>query len=133
MLPRGIALRIRPAAGAILCSMFAAVALCGCSKRASIKTPSGIVLRSQSVSLPAHGREFAGGPEAGMANTYCLMCHSGGMVMTQPQLTLAQWQAELHKMISTYGCPLPVANIDQLAQFLAQASQNPASLTAAPR
>ena len=65
MLPRGIALRIRPAAGAILCSMFAAVALCGCSRRASIKTPSGIVLRSQSVSLPAHGREFAGGPEAG--------------------------------------------------------------------
>ncbi len=123
---------MKPAATAVLC-LIAAAALCGCSKRASIKTPSGIVLRSQRVSLPAHGRDFAGSPEAGVANTYCLMCHSGGMVMTQPQLTPAQWQAELHKMISTYGCPLPVGNIDQLAQFLAQAGQRPASYGAGTR
>jgi len=108
-------------------------ALWGCSKRAAIKTPAGIVLRSQSISLPSHGRQFTGGAQASVANTYCLMCHSGGMVMTQPPLGIAQWQTELHKMITTYGCPLPVNDIDQLAPFVAQASQNPDSLAAPPR
>jgi len=60
------------------------------------------------------------------------MCHSGGMVLTQPPLTLSQWQAELRKMIKTYGCPLPQNDVDELAQFIAQASLNPASLAPAP-
>jgi hypothetical protein len=122
--------RMKPLTSALLA--IALMALSGCSKPAAIKTPTGIVLRSQRISLPSHGREFAGGPQASVANTYCLMCHSGGMVMTQPPLTITQWQAELHKMITTYACPLPVNDIDQLAPFIAQASRNPDSLVAAP-
>jgi hypothetical protein len=113
----------------ILVLSAAAIALGGCLKRSLITTPGGIVLRSQRISLPAHGREFSGGPQSSVANTYCLMCHSGGMVMTQPPMSVAQWQAELQKMIKIYACPLPQGDIDGLAPFIAQASQNSSSLS----
>lgn len=118
---------MKPVAAVFLCLSAAAIALPGCARHPPIKAPGGIVLRSQRISLPAHGREFSGGPQAAVANTYCLMCHSGGMVMTQPPLTLSRWQAELRKMIKTYGCPLPQSDIDELAQYIAHASE-----TAAP-
>ena len=111
----------------LLCLSAAAISLSGCAKHPSIRAPFGIVLRSQRISLPTHGREFSGGPQASVANTYCLMCHSGGMVMTQPPLTLPQWQAELHKMIKTYGCPLPQSDIDELAQYMTHASATAAA------
>ncbi len=121
---------MKPATAILLCLWGAAIALAGCVRHPAIKAPGAIVLRSQRITLPAHGRQFSGGPQASVANTYCLMCHSGGMVMTQPPLTLAQWQAELHKMIAAYGCPLPGGNIAELAQFIAQSNQN---LTASAR
>ncbi len=108
----------------------AAFAISGCMKQTLITTPGGIVLRSQHISLPSHGREFSGAPESSVANTYCLMCHSGGMVLTQPPLDLAQWQNEVRKMIKVYGCPLPGSDVDQVAQFIAHASQNPPPLSA---
>lgn len=114
---------MKSASAVVLCASVVAIALYGCAKHPPINAPGGIVLRSQRISLPAHGREFSGGPQASVANTYCLMCHSGGMVMTQPPLTLAQWQTELRKMINTYGCPLPQSDVDELAQYIAHANE----------
>ena len=51
------------------------------------------------------------------------MCHSGGMVLTQPPLSLPAWKAELNKMIKSYGCPLPESDIDELAQFIQHQNQ----------
>jgi hypothetical protein len=118
---------MKPVAAIFLCLSAAAFALSACARHPAIKAPGGIVLRSQRISLPAHGRQFSGGPQSSVANTYCLMCHSGGMVMTQPPLTLSQWQAELHKMVKVYGCPLPQGNINELAQFIAHASETAAA------
>jgi cytochrome c5 len=112
------------AVAVVFLCLSAVTAMCGCAKHWPIKAPGGIVLRSQRIYLPAHGRAFSGDPQASVANTYCLMCHSGGMVMTQPPLTLSQWQAELRKMIKTYGCPLPQSDVDKLAQFMVQSNQN---------
>src|SRR5262249_21858688 len=114
---------MKPAAAVFPCFSAAVIALASCAKPPSIKAPGGIVLRSQHISLPAHGREFSGGPQAAIANTYCLMCHSGGMVMTQPPLMIAQWQGELRKMSKTYGCPLPQSDVGELAQYMAQATE----------
>jgi hypothetical protein len=112
-------LRMKPIIAGLLCF----VALAGCARRSSIRAPvGGIVLRSERIALPYHGREFAGGPQAAVANTYCLMCHSGGMVLTQPPLALSDWKAELNKMKKAYGCPLPESDIDELAPFVRQAS-----------
>jgi hypothetical protein len=100
----------------------------GCMRRASIRAPvGGFALTSQRITLPYHGREFAGGPQASVANTYCLMCHSGGMVMTQPPLSLSAWKAELNKMKNAYGCPLPQSEVDELARFIQEHNQRSAS------
>jgi hypothetical protein len=105
----------------------AIAAMSGCTRPSAIKAPvAGIVLRSQQITLPYHGREFAGGPQAGVANTYCLMCHSGGMVLTQPPLPLSAWQAELNKMRRVYGCPLPESAVDDLAQFIKEQNEGAA-------
>jgi hypothetical protein len=103
-------------------------ALPGCTKSAPIKAPiAGIVLQSQRIEIPSQGRAFSGGPQAAVANTYCLMCHSAGMVLTQPPFSLAVWKTEMNKMIKSYGCPLPESDIDDLAQFVQQQNQSAAS------
>jgi hypothetical protein len=51
------------------------------------------------------------------------MCHSGGMVMTQPPLSLSAWKAELNKMKNAYGCPLPESDVDELTQFIQEQNQ----------
>lgn len=100
------------------------LALPSCTRRASIRAPiGGFALTSQRITLPYHGREFAGGPQASVANTYCLMCHSGGIVMTQPPLSLSAWKAELNKMKNAYGCPLPESDVDELTQFIQEQNQ----------
>lgn len=104
--------------------------LAGCHKPTQIKAPiGGIVLRSQRIELPSHGHEFSGGPQAAVANTYCLMCHSAGMVLTQPPLSLETWKKEMDKMVKSYGCPLPEGDIDELARFIQ--TQNQAQVAAA--
>ena len=104
------------------------LAFSGCARRSSIRAPiGGFALTSQRITLPYHGREFAGGPQASVANTYCLMCHSGGMVMTQPPLALSAWKAELNKMKNAYGCPLPQSDVDELARFIQEQNQRSAS------
>jgi hypothetical protein len=104
----------------LLCVAIAALAISGCQKRSEpINAPvAGIVLRSERISLPASTRKFSGGPAAGSANNFCLMCHSEGMVTTQPPLALAVWKTEVAKMIKVYGCPLPGSEVDRMAQFM---------------
>src|ERR1700737_744257 len=48
-------------------------------------------LKSVSVDLPASDRIFPNGHGSDEANENCLICHSAGMVLTQPGLSKAQW------------------------------------------
>src|SRR5258708_36502870 len=57
------------------------------------------VLKSESVDLPAGDREFPGRAAADALNNNCLACHSAGMVLNQPNLPKAHWEAAVHKMI----------------------------------
>ncbi len=72
------------------------------------------------IELPASSRVFPGdGPGARAANGYCLMCHSYGMVATQPALDKGQWMAEIAKMKDDFKAPIPDSEIQQLAAYLA--------------
>ena len=77
------------------------------------------------VDLPVGDRAFPGGPEAEAINNNCLTCHSAGMVLTQPRLTRAQWQAEVDKMIHTYKAPVDPADIDAIVAYLASLEPPP--------
>ncbi len=77
-----------------------------------------VALSVVDVSLPVSREVFPPGPGAEIANGQCLICHSAGMVMRQPPLTLREWTAINNKMRVAYGAPLPAEQVDTLAQYL---------------
>jgi mono/diheme cytochrome c family protein len=79
---------------------------------------SGVTLRSVSVDIPNGDRNFEG-PGADVVNNNCLACHSAGMVLTQPRLPRAVWQAEVEKMRNTYKAPVDAADIPAIVDYLA--------------
>lgn len=70
------------------------------------------------VELPASRVAFPPGGAAIIANGYCLICHSAGMVLKQPPLTQDEWTAEINKMRKVFGASLPDDQVAALAQYL---------------
>lgn len=100
------------------------IALAQSSARAQRRR--AIQLTSQKITLPFGDETFAGkGEEAKIANERCLLCHSRGMIDTQPPLTLDTWKKEVAKMRTVYGCPLRADQMDSVAEFIAHAADSP--------
>jgi mono/diheme cytochrome c family protein len=78
-----------------------------------------IQLKSVNVDLPQSDRMFTG-EGADAANNNCLACHSAGMVLNQPALTKAAWQAEVNKMIQVYKAPIAAADVNAIVDYLAR-------------
>jgi cytochrome c5 len=74
------------------------------------------------VELPATDEAFPSGIGADIANSQCLICHSAGMVLTQPPLKKDEWRAEIMKMRSSYGAPIPEDQVDGLSEYLTNIS-----------
>jgi hypothetical protein len=77
------------------------------------------VLKSESVDLPLSDRQFEG-PGADAINNNCLACHSADMVLNQPTLSKATWEAEVHKMINVYKAPVAEEDIAPIVAYLAK-------------
>lgn len=93
--------------------------------------PKTIVLESQTIELPRGNLKFPGdAPGARVATTYCVMCHSRGMIDAQPLLSRDQWKTEIHKMRSSYGCPLSESMDEELEDFLFRYSHKTATASA---
>ena len=97
----------------------------------SAATPSHhrtIRLTSQKIALPFGDKTFAGaGEDAKIANEHCLLCHSKGMIDTQPPLSLETWKKESEKMRTAYGCPLRADLTSEVAAFISHAVSAPAA------
>jgi cytochrome c5 len=102
------------AAGAVLCG----AALATEAAQPSAVSANGVTLRSVNVDLPDSGRMFEG-PGADAVNANCLACHSAGMVLTQPKLARAAWQAEVEKMRKTYKAPIDEKDVPAIVDYLA--------------
>lgn len=70
------------------------------------------------VELPASDESFPAGVGAEIANSQCQICHSAGMVLTQPPLKKDEWRAEIIKMRTVYGAPIPENEVEGLAEYL---------------
>jgi hypothetical protein len=79
----------------------------------------GVSLQSVNVDFPDSDRTFPGGHAADAINNNCLACHSAGMVVTQPHLSRAQWQAEVDKMRNTYKAPISATDVPAIVNYLA--------------
>jgi hypothetical protein len=71
-----------------------------------------------SVDLPVSQVSFPPGNGSVIANAYCLICHSAGMVLRQPPLTQDEWTIEINKMRNAFGAPLPADQVEPLAKYL---------------
>ena len=75
-------------------------------------------LQSVQVDIPTDGRTFPSGPAVDAMNNNCLSCHSVGMVMTQPAMSKAAWEAEVKKMIAVYGAPIAAGDVPKIVDYL---------------
>jgi mono/diheme cytochrome c family protein len=71
-----------------------------------------------SVELPVSPVSFPPGNGSEIANAVCLICHSAGMVLSQPPLTQDEWIVEINKMRNAFGAPLPADQVEALAKYL---------------
>jgi cytochrome c5 len=85
----------------------------------STTAPAPVQWTKVSVELPSSDATFPAGDGADVANGYCLMCHSAGMVLRQPPLTQSQWLGEIKKMRAFWGSLLPPDQDEALARYLA--------------
>jgi mono/diheme cytochrome c family protein len=76
-------------------------------------------LKSVILDLPQSDRTFTG-QGADAVNNNCLACHSAGMVLNQPPLAKAAWQAEVNKMIQIYKAPVAAADVTAIVDYLAR-------------
>jgi hypothetical protein len=76
-----------------------------------------IAIKSTTVDLPAGDSQFPG-PDADVINNNCLACHSSDMVLNQPALPRATWDAEVHKMINTYKAPVDAKDVGAIVDYL---------------
>jgi hypothetical protein len=70
-----------------------------------------------SVELPTSETSFPPGDGVDITSQ-CLICHSAGMVLHQPPLTLDEWIGEINKMRNAFGAPLPADQVERLAKYL---------------
>ena len=80
--------------------------------------------RRGQVQLPAmagrvHGaRAFPDGPGVGAINGNCLACHSAGVVLNQPAMPRAAWEAEVAKMVNVYKAPVAAEDVPAIVAYL---------------
>jgi hypothetical protein len=78
---------------------------------------SPLTLTSVSIELPDPGTMFPG-TDSDAINNNCLACHSAGMVLNQPALSAAAWQAEADKMINVFKAPIDAKDVPAIVAYL---------------
>ena len=74
--------------------------------------------KSVSVDLPSGDAMFPNGPGLDAINNNCLACHSADMVLNQPALSKAQWDAEVIKMHTAYKAPIDPKDAAAIVDYL---------------
>jgi cytochrome c5 len=72
----------------------------------------------RSMTLPAAAISLKEGPGKDTTSSYCRICHSLDYITTQQKFPKARWQAEITKMIKTYGAPISEENARIIADYI---------------
>jgi hypothetical protein len=97
-----------------------------------MRTSFSNTLASSRIELPADDAQF---PEPGGAllNRNCLSCHSTSMILYQPRLTEAQWQAIVAKMREAYKAPIAEQDMAGIVRELVAVNAGTAAARTADR
>jgi mono/diheme cytochrome c family protein len=95
----------------IVIVVISGILLAGRSVRAADPQVHSIVVPQDEPKLPeSPGRkEFV---------AQCRTCHSPRYVTSQPAFPRKIWQAEVTKMMKTYGAPIPAAQVTPIVDYL---------------
>lgn len=92
--------------------MAACLILCGCQQGETF------AFKTTSVELPADGVALPPGRHIELATQNCTACHSADMILYQPRLTRAQWEANVEKMVKVYKAPIDAKDVPQIVDYL---------------
>jgi cytochrome c5 len=67
---------------------------------------------------PLYRPELVPGDGKQEVEAYCNTCHSTRYITMQPPLTAATWEAEVNKMIKTFGQPIPDDAAAKIIKYL---------------
>ena len=84
-----------------------------------IAARAAMTFKSVKTEFPDSSAQFPAGPHADAINNNCLGCHSVEMVLDQPPMTRAKWQAEVDKMRGSYKAPVNDADAKAVVDYLA--------------
>ena len=100
-------------------TLIAMIAVTGTLSRSTVVAANDhLTFRSVTVQLPDEDSLFSGGSDADAINNNCLACHSTEMVLNQPPLPRATWEAEVHKMITVYKAPGSADDVAGIVNYL---------------
>ena len=68
--------------------------------------------------FPSVAPKLADGEGRAETESFCAMCHSTRYITMQPPLPVATWEAEVNKMIKTFGAPIPEATAKKVTSYL---------------
>jgi cytochrome c5 len=74
--------------------------------------------QSVNSALPFGDLAFPDGQGSDAISNNCLACHSAEMVLTQPPLPRATWQAEVDKMRAVYKAPIAEEDVKAIVDYL---------------
>lgn len=74
--------------------------------------------KSASITLPPSNIQFKPGPNVGIVQANCLVCHNADYVYFQPALTRAQWTAEVNKMRAAYKATIADDDVPKIVDYL---------------
>lgn len=72
--------------------------------------------------LPDETAVLKPGPNLDVVQNNCTACHSADYINTQPRNAKSRkdfWQAEVTKMIKTYGAPIDDSDVPRIVEYLA--------------
>lgn len=94
----------------------------GSTKTNSLEQPASPQLSRDGnfsvASFPSFAPELAQGEGRAETQSFCAMCHSTRYITMQPPLPAATWDAEVNKMIKTFGAPIPEATAKKVISYL---------------
>jgi mono/diheme cytochrome c family protein len=77
-----------------------------------------IALKSVSVDFPDGERNLPDGPGLAAMQSNCISCHTPGMILTQPAMPKAFWEAEVAKMRNVYKAPISEKDVPDIVAYL---------------
>jgi cytochrome c5 len=96
----------------------ALLAVAAGSIAAGNQTAQALTLKSVDVTLPGSDRKLPDGPGRAAVQSNCLTCHSAGMIMNQPTMAKAAWEAEVAKMRNIYKAPVSEKDVPDIVTYL---------------